>query len=42
MAGLRIRIPTARDNKPRREDPISSGPLPQTRPVEMDDDSIPF
>jgi hypothetical protein len=45
--GLRVRVPTAKDNRPptpRREDPISSGPLAQTKApvVEMDDDSIPF
>jgi hypothetical protein len=42
--GLRVRIPTARDNKPvRREDPISSGP-PAGHPatVAMTDDDIPF
>lgn len=44
MAGLRVRIPTARDNKPaRREDPISSGP-PAGHPASepLDDDSVPF
>jgi hypothetical protein len=42
--GLRIRIPTAKDNKPSaRPDPISSGPAPtrQAAPADMDDD-IPF
>jgi hypothetical protein len=42
--GLRVRIPTARDNKPaRREDPISSGP-PAGHPAAapMTDDDIPF
>ena len=40
--GLRVRIPTARDNKPapRREDPITSGPQPQHG--DNLDDSIPF
>jgi len=50
--GLRVRIPTAKDNKqsapaPVREDPISSGPLPQRRTggvsdTVLEDDSIPF
>ena len=43
--GLRVRIPTARDNKPapRREDPISSGPIaPRQAAVENLDDEIPF
>lgn len=49
---IRCRAPTAKDNKaaaPRREDPISSGPLPQRvtggvsdNLVQVPDDSIPF
>jgi hypothetical protein len=43
--GLRVRIPTAKDNKPaqRREDPISSGPIASRQvAVENLDDEIPF
>lgn len=44
---IRCRVPTAKDNKaaaPRREDPISSGPIdpPQRPAVEMHNDDIPF
>jgi hypothetical protein len=46
---IRVRVPTARDNKqaPRREDPISSGPIepPRRAAVAQNedlDDSIPF
>jgi hypothetical protein len=49
---IRCRVPTAKDNKaaaPRREDPISSGPLPQRAVggvsdnlVQVPDDNIPF
>lgn len=50
--GLRVRIPTARDNRPapqqHREDPISSGPAPQRQVGGVSDnmerlnDDIPF
>jgi len=36
--GLRVRIPTAKDNKP-KADPISSGPV---HTVSLADDEIPF
>lgn len=52
---IRCRVPTAKDNKsaPRREDPISTGPLPQRRVggvsdnmqavgAVMTDDEVPF
>jgi hypothetical protein len=44
---IRCRVPTAKDNKaaaPRREDPISSGPIdpPQRPAANLVDDDIPF
>jgi hypothetical protein len=44
---IRCRVPTAKDNKaaaPRREDPISSGPIsPPSRPAaDLVEDDIPF
>lgn len=45
---IRCRVPTAKDNRaPHREDPISSGPLPQRRTggisdTQLDDDAVPF
>jgi arabinogalactan endo-1,4-beta-galactosidase len=48
---IRCRVPTAKDNRaaaPVREDPISSGPIPQRKTggvsdnIQMNDDSIPF
>ena len=38
--GLRVRIPTAKDNKPAQRDPISSGPIPKVEA--LTDDEIPF
>lgn len=45
---IRCRAPTAKDNKPKREDPISSGPQRKTEGISGSlpqndlDDSIPF
>jgi arabinogalactan endo-1,4-beta-galactosidase len=48
---IRCRVPTAKDNRqvaPQREDPISSGPIPQRKTggvsdnMQMTDDEIPF
>lgn len=38
---IRCRVPTARDNKPAKSDPISSGPIKQQPAADMNDD-IPF
>ena len=45
---IRCRVPTAKDNRAVREDPISSGPIPQRKVggvsdnMQMTDDEVPF